>query len=549
MAIALKTKDSYKKISDIIKQNYDICNNYSQILLAVCIAAKGDSRPQEPATAQILRYDFKMDDTGKFDFNVDTSDGFHHDANGHHENVGAEDESLVVKGSYSYVGTDGEEYALSYLADKNGFQPSGKHVSEAEREVPISAKRVNEAKECLRFRKNSSTSFPFREQWKQDGNMFPLGSLVCYTDGSRMRNEYSGAGIYLENSGVQQSYSLGSYATILVACCIAANVDCRPQQDPSTAQTLRYDFNVDDSGTFEFNVDTSDGFHHDATGYLENVGTEDESLVVKGSYSYTGLDGVEYKVLLVLCLCVTVNCRPQDSASAQIVRYDLNLDDLGTFSFNVDTSDGFHHDANGYLENQGAEDESLVVKGSYSYITPDGVQYIVTYVADKNGFQPKTTLGVAGAGAGGGGRGGGGFGGGGGLGAECTATLCGTGLECIPQDYAKAKIIRNDFNLKDSGSFELNVDTSDGFHHDAYGYMENEGTKEASLVIRGKYFYIGSDGVLYTVNYVADKNGFQPSGKHIPQIGTPPPPPAVVGQAAPEAGASCIASLCGTGLG
>ncbi|KAJ8918345.1 hypothetical protein NQ315_008038 [Exocentrus adspersus] len=45
----------------------------------------------------------------------------------------------------------------------------------------------------------------------------PPDHWVCYTDGSRMRNEYSGAGIYLENSGVQQSYSLGSYATVFQA--------------------------------------------------------------------------------------------------------------------------------------------------------------------------------------------------------------------------------------------------------------------------------------------------------------------------------------------
>ncbi|KAJ8918264.1 hypothetical protein NQ315_014134 [Exocentrus adspersus] len=88
----------------------------------------------------------------------------------------------------------------------------------AEREVPISAMRVNEAKDCLRLRKNNySTTFPSREQWKQEGNMFPPGSLVYYTDGSRARNQYSGAGIYLENSGVQQSYSLGSYATVFQA--------------------------------------------------------------------------------------------------------------------------------------------------------------------------------------------------------------------------------------------------------------------------------------------------------------------------------------------
>ncbi|KAJ8910193.1 hypothetical protein NQ315_005621 [Exocentrus adspersus] len=87
----------------------------------------------------------------------------------------------------------------------------------AEREVPISFMRVNEAKDSLRLRKSYSTTFPSREQWKQEGNMFPPGSLVCYTDGSRTRNEYSGAVIYLESSGAQQSYSLGSYATVFQA--------------------------------------------------------------------------------------------------------------------------------------------------------------------------------------------------------------------------------------------------------------------------------------------------------------------------------------------
>ncbi|KAJ8912793.1 hypothetical protein NQ315_002550 [Exocentrus adspersus] len=87
----------------------------------------------------------------------------------------------------------------------------------AESEVPLSAMKVTEAEDRLRLKRSYSTTFPTREQWKQEGNMFPPGSLVCYTDGSRMRDEYSGAGIYLENSGAQQSYSLGSYATVFQA--------------------------------------------------------------------------------------------------------------------------------------------------------------------------------------------------------------------------------------------------------------------------------------------------------------------------------------------
>ncbi|KAJ8916409.1 hypothetical protein NQ315_014620 [Exocentrus adspersus] len=68
----------------------------------------------------------------------------------------------------------------------------------------------------LRLRKSYSTTFPSREQWKQEVNMFPPGSLVCYTDGSRTRNEYSVAGIYLENSGAQLLIGLAEVFAILM---------------------------------------------------------------------------------------------------------------------------------------------------------------------------------------------------------------------------------------------------------------------------------------------------------------------------------------------
>lgn len=51
-------------------------------------------------------------------------------------------------------------------------------------------------------------------------------------------------------------------------------------------------------------------------------------------------------------------------------------------------SDGQTRQEEGTITNKGAENEGIAIKGSYSYVGPDGQTYTVTYVADENGFQP-----------------------------------------------------------------------------------------------------------------------------------------------------------------
>ena len=49
-----------------------------------------------------------------------------------------------------------------------------------------------------------------------------------------------------------------------------------------------------------------------------------------------------------------------------------------------------------------------------------------------------------------------------------------------------------------------------------------EKPEEAGTVAKGSYSYTSPEGTVITVTWVADENGFQPTGDHLP---TPPPVP------------------------
>ena len=59
-------------------------------------------------------------------------------------------------------------------------------------------------------------------------------------------------------------------------------------------------------------------------------------------------------------------------------------------------------------------------------------------------------------------------------------------------------------------------ETSDGSFHQAQGQLKQIGKDEAAVVQQGSYRFIADDGQTYTINYVADENGYQPQGAHLP---------------------------------
>jgi hypothetical protein len=46
----------------------------------------------------------------------------------------------------------------------------------------------------------------------------------------------------------------------------------------------------------------------------------------------------------------------------------------------------------GMFLNPGTKDETFIVMGKYSYVSPDDTIHTVIYMADKNGYKPKVMM-------------------------------------------------------------------------------------------------------------------------------------------------------------
>jgi len=74
---------------------------------------------------------------------------------------------------------------------------------------------------------------------------------------------------------------------------------------------------------------------------------------------------------------------------------------------------------------------------------------------------------------------------------------------------------------------KLSFEAANGITVEESGSQKQVGAKpeESGTVQRGSYSYQAPDGTPITVNWVADENGFQPTGAHLPVA--PPMPPHV----------------------
>ncbi|ALC43603.1 Lcp65Ag1 [Drosophila busckii] len=64
--------------------------------------------------------------------------------------------------------------------------------------------------------------------------------------------------------------------------------------------------------------------------------------------------------------------------------------------------------------------------------------------------------------------------------------------------------------------YSYGLETSDGTSKQEQGELKNVGTENEAIAVKGSFSFVAGDGQTYTVNYIADENGFQPQGAHLP---------------------------------
>ncbi|XP_026328434.1 endocuticle structural glycoprotein SgAbd-8-like [Hyposmocoma kahamanoa] len=96
-----------------------------------------------------------------------------------------------------------------------------------------------------------------------------------------------------------------------------------------------------------------------------------------------------------------------------------------------------------------------------------------------------------------------------------------------PQQGSEIPILKQESEVNPD-SYSWSYETGNGIAAEERGALKNVGAEEPALDVQGQFKYTADDGSNIVLTYIANENGFQPQGAHLP---TPPPIPAAIQRA------------------
>ncbi|CAO1320078.1 unnamed protein product [Diamesa hyperborea] len=91
--------------------------------------------------------------------------------------------------------------------------------------------------------------------------------------------------------------------------------------------------------------------------------------------------------------------------------------------------------------------------------------------------------------------------------------LCIVAALAAPADVS---ITKEAFETPSDAGYKFAFEQSDGQKREEVGEIKNAGSENEAISVKGSFSFVADDGQTYTVTYIADENGFQPSAPHLP---------------------------------
>merc|ERR1711976_125762 len=118
-----------------VENNTSNSSKMKSMLLVALFVAVAAAYPQELTVEYkepiaITKYGSVSDETGKYSYNFEAANGIKMSEEGEQKHFGdklEEGYGSVSRGAYSYE-MDGVTYTINWVADENGFQPTGDHL-------------------------------------------------------------------------------------------------------------------------------------------------------------------------------------------------------------------------------------------------------------------------------------------------------------------------------------------------------------------------------------------------------------------------------------
>jgi Insect cuticle protein len=83
-------------------------------------------------------------------------------------------------------------------------------------------------------------------------------------------------------------------------------------------------------------------------------------------------------------------------------------------------------------------------------------------------------------------------------------------------DSSNAQILRYENDNIGIDGYKFAYETSDGVTREEEATLNNAGSENEAISVRGSVSWTAPDGQVFTLNYIADENGYQPQGDHLP---------------------------------